>query len=464
METNTAGEWLPPGRARGKTVQEQLDEEEVEVPWVLRQERYQFLGTQPLSRERYYSRDWLAEEYEKVWKKTWQLACFEQDIPEVGDHVVYDIMDSSFIVVRTAPDEIKAYYNSCLHRGRQLRSTGGRVPQLRCPYHGIAWNLDGTLKEVPAPFAWDFPKIDPGSFCLPEARIETWDGLVFLNMDESAEPLSDFLGELVGHFERWPFKNRWKSAHVAKVVPSNWKAAAEAFMESYHVLATHPQTLAGGDGSNCEYDIYENFNRMILAPPIPNPNIPAEITEQDVMDEVFYNRQWVTEEEHTGSAPVEVPMGMTARQVMAEARRKQFSDEGIDGADWTIMELAGTVQYWLFPNIFPWAGSIFYRFRPNGWDPDTAIMEVIMLMRWPEGKKRPPAAKVHWLTADQDWTAAPELGDVTAVLNQDMANLICVQRGVKNAKEGTGLTLANYEDNRIRHMHQCIDRWMGRES
>ena len=97
-----------------------------------------------VSIERYFSKDWHDREVEKIWRKTWQLACRVEDIPELGDHVLYEIVHDSLIVTRTAPGEIRAYVNSCLHRGTMLRTEGGCVKQFRCPFHGWTWNVDGT--------------------------------------------------------------------------------------------------------------------------------------------------------------------------------------------------------------------------------------------------------------------------------------------------------------------------------
>ena len=78
-----------------------------------------------------------------MWSHTWQMACRVEQIPNVGDHVVYEVADKSLIVMRSAPTEIKAFFNVCLHRGRILRETGGHVSNLRCKFHGFTWRLDG---------------------------------------------------------------------------------------------------------------------------------------------------------------------------------------------------------------------------------------------------------------------------------------------------------------------------------
>jgi nitrite reductase/ring-hydroxylating ferredoxin subunit len=468
-------EAVAPGMARpkGPSIQELLDEETVEVPWVLRQERYEFLGDEDLAAERYFSQEWADREAEKLWSKVWQVACFEQDIPNVGDHIVYDIVDWSFIVVRTAPDRIQAFFNACLHRGRQLRtndSAPATVPEFRCPFHGFTWNIDGTLKEIPASISFDFPHVDPAKFSLPEVRCESWDGIVFINMDSNADPLADFIGDLAKHFERWPFKDRWKAVHVAKPIRANWKVTLEAFIESMHVIATHPQMnagLLGGDGSNAEYDIYENFSRSIMAPPMPNPNLPYEVSEQDLVDEMFFRGGVQTEAGYEAPTErIELPEGMTTRKLMAEQARSGMSMGGAvakNPALMTDVELTSAIWYSVFPNWFPWSGPIFYRFRPYGRDPNMSIMECAFMVALPEGTERPPAATIHWLGVDDDWTEAPELGQLAEIFNQDTANIPYVQKGLRSLARGKpskGVTLANYQDIRIRHFHRLLDKYL----
>ncbi len=104
-------------------------------------------------------------EIERVWSRVWQMACREEQLAAVGDSIVYEIGDASLIVIRTTETEIHAFHNSCLHRGTQLRTKPGHVRQLRCPFHGFTWNIDGSLREIPC--AWDFPDLDPASYRPP---------------------------------------------------------------------------------------------------------------------------------------------------------------------------------------------------------------------------------------------------------------------------------------------------------
>src|SRR5271169_2911013 len=73
--------------------------------------------------EAYISEEYARQEREKLWRKVWLQAGRVEEIPEVGNYLTYDILDDSFVVVRTAPDKISAYYNVCPHRGRRLVDT-----------------------------------------------------------------------------------------------------------------------------------------------------------------------------------------------------------------------------------------------------------------------------------------------------------------------------------------------------
>ena len=145
MSSNTSSERPQP------SLQDILASDVIPPPEHMRQESHVDFGNGDISIDRYISKAYHDMEVEKVWRKTWQWACRLEDIPNVGDHVVYEIVNDSLIVVRTGPNpqDIRAYINACLHRGTQLRTEGGCVKQFRCPFHGFTWGLDGCLKHVP---------------------------------------------------------------------------------------------------------------------------------------------------------------------------------------------------------------------------------------------------------------------------------------------------------------------------
>ena len=438
------------------TYQQLLDTDTHEVPDVLRWFSPISPSVADVPIERYTSAAFHEIEVEKVWKRVWQMACREEDIPEVGDHINYDIVGLSILVVRSAPDEISAFHNVCPHRGRILKEAPGRDTELRCAFHGFAWELDGCLKQVPC--QWDFPRLVPEEWSLPEVRVGIWGGFVFVNLDPDCEPLEAHLGDLSDHFDRWPLEDRYKEAHVAKVMDCNWKVAQEAFMEAFHVVATHPQLLPSMGDANSQYDVFGNFCRAITPNGTPSPHLTWEPSEQDMLDAM-------TDRNLDEDPRAIVPEGETARHLAAEAARDRLRPAIGDRADELAdAELTESIYYTVFPNFHPWGAynRITYRFRPYGNDHRRSIMECMFLSPFP-GDERPPAAPIHWLTDDEDWTAAPELGMLARVFNQDVYNLPEVQRGLEAlAMTKPGVTFADYQETKPRHFHQLLDAWLER--
>jgi phenylpropionate dioxygenase-like ring-hydroxylating dioxygenase large terminal subunit len=449
-----------PGLARspGVSVQALLQQEQRPVPVALREVAYDYLGSEDIAKERYYSREFHQLEVERMWSKVWQMACREEEIPNVGDHIIYDIANYSLIVVRTGEHEIKAYHNACLHRGRMLREAGGNVSQFQCPFHGFTWRLDGALKWIPC--RWDFPHIKDKDFSLPEAKVGTWGGFVFVNLDPQCRSLQDYLSDLPAHFIQWDFEHRYKLAHVAKVVAMNWKVGVEAFIESLHVLATHPAIMPSTADTNTQYDVRKakpHYNRMITAMASPSPHLEGRVTEQAIWDAV---------KGQVGASrmDVQLPEGLTAREFAADIMRARMHKmtNGVDFSDATDSEMLDAIQYYVFPNFFPWGGygpNIIYRFRPHNNDPEQALMEVMFLAPVPKDKPRPTPAPMHLLGPDEKWADARELGLLGAVFDQDMSNMPFVQKGLRAAYK-PGLTLANYQESRIRHLHRTLDMYI----
>ena len=209
-------------RSAGTPYREILDADTHPVRDVLYAESPLEPGPTKVPAEVYFSREIHEQEIENIWKKTWQLACHEDEMREIGDYVVYDIASLSFLVVKVAEDSFKAYYNVCLHRGRQLCDRDGKkAHNFRCSFHGWAWNLDGSLLEVPC--QWDFPTVNPDEYSLPEVQVGRWGGFIFINPDPDAVSLEEHIGNLSDHFTLLPHDKRYKSAHVARVLRCNWK-------------------------------------------------------------------------------------------------------------------------------------------------------------------------------------------------------------------------------------------------
>lgn len=457
-------------RGAGRSYQEVLADDKIEASAGFREKPEMELGSADVSNDRYISQEWHNKEVDKVWRKTWQVACREEQIPDVGDYVVYDIVDDSLIVVRTAEDEIRAYYNACLHRGNALCLDKGHADKFRCPYHGFTWGLGGDLRYIPS--QWDFKHVDKKEFSLPEAKVDIWGGFVFVNLDPDCGSLTDYLEILPAHLDEFEFEKRYIAVHVTMVAPCNWKVAQETFIEGYHVAETHYDKDANGnvdpDGIAAytndvmmQYDVWpesQHVTRMILAGGVPSEYVAHhERSEQHIIDQMLYRLP--------GDARPIVGPGQTARRVLADHNRKALSAAyGVDLSKATDSNMMDQCEYTLFPNFTFWPtlfAPLLYRFRPHGHNPDESIFEVYMLHPIPEDGRAYETAKEIRMEPGQLWSTIPELGAYGPILDQDTPNMIRMTKGLKTTRK-RGATFANYQENRIRHFHQTLDEYMGK--
>lgn len=443
-----------PARSPGLSYQDLLDADTHPVPDVLRWESPPDFGDRDVSIDRYVTREWHELERERLWKRVWQFACRAEQIPEVGDHVVYEIAGLSYVVVRQHDGSIKAFPNACLHRGRQLKDYDGHASELRCPFHGFCWKLDGSLSDVPA--GWDFPHVEERrdqDFALPECRVGVWAGFVFINPDADCESFDDFVAGLDEHFGIWDLENRYIEAHVTKIIEANWKIAQEAFCEAYHVNATHPQILYYLGDTNSQVDVWDNFSRVVTAGLTPSPLLWYDVSDDEMLRSMLDVRVDQVN-------PLSVPDGRTAREIGAASARERWRPVVGDRVDsMSDAEMMDSIDYTVFPNFHPWGAfnRIVYRFRPNGNDHRSAIMEVMFLS--PFAGERPRPATRRDLGIDEPWTTAPELGMLAKVFDQDVFNMSKVQRGLETTAK-PGVTLSLYQEGKVRWLHDRLDRWM----
>jgi hypothetical protein len=337
--------------------------------------------------------------------------------------------------------------------------TDGCAEEFKCSFHGWTWTLDGSLKQ--ALCDWDFPHVKAEEFALPQARVELLAGFVFINMDENAPSLAEYLGaEFLSHINQWGLEDRYTYCHVSKSLPANWKLSMAAFMEAYHVLDTHPQVAPSNADANSQYDFYgEHVDRFISSLGVVSPHLKGQYTEQDILDQFTLGDSSVA-----GDVPRKLEEGETARQRMADIIREAFETQSnTDLSGVSDSELLDCFSYTLFPNTFLFPGislPMVYRFRP---DPDNhrrTIYEVFFLRPVPQGGERPDPAETVYLNDDQSFTEAegmdPGFG---AILDQDTENLILQQAGLE-ASAKAGITLGNYQEIRIRHFERAVDKYV----
>jgi phenylpropionate dioxygenase-like ring-hydroxylating dioxygenase large terminal subunit len=208
-------------------------------------------------------------EQQSIFGRTWQFLAHESELKEPGDYVTRWMVNDPIIVVKGRDGEIKAYLNSCAHRGVHLCTADrGNKKTFTCPYHGWSYNLDGDLIGIVAGNKVYGEEMEKGDWGLREIpQIASYQGMIFGNLDKNAMSLEDYLGEMKWYFDLMLGRSdggmevrglpqRW----VAK---ANWKATAENFAaDPYHVQTTHRSTVEMGISP--EDPLYAGYGHQVV--------------------------------------------------------------------------------------------------------------------------------------------------------------------------------------------------------
>lgn len=446
----------------GPSYRDIIDRDSTPVSSVLARKANPAQPTTDIPFEHYISQDFFNIEMEKVWSKVWQIACRTENLREVGDYFVYDIGRYSILIVRAGDDEIKAFHNSCMHRGTKLKpsASNGFADEIQCPFHGWTYQLDGTLDEVPC--SWEFPHLDYGANHLAEVQVDVWNSFVFINMDPEAMSLLDYLEVLPEHFENWSYEGWYTFAHTQKELACNYKVAHEGFMEAYHTPIVHPEmTQVVGDW-NMQHDIFgDHVSRDLCPMGVSSPSKNWDLSEQELLDRARPGDPGKTGEE---AARPQVTEGKTARIVMADLAREAFAENfDIDLSALSDAEIIDSLKYNIFPNLMM-SGSPTMRaitlFKPNGMDPDRCIMERFMFRPIPQGEEPPEPPEPVRIKEDESWGLDPTISEFQAnVLDQDTSIMRWQQEGMHASSKGAE-SLSNYQESRIRRMHETLEKYV----
>ncbi|WP_022982523.1 SRPBCC family protein [Ideonella sp. B508-1] len=425
--------------------------------------------------EHYTSREYLQREKRQLWPKVWQLACRLEEIPFVGDYVTYDILDESIIVVRQDADTIRAYHNVCPHRGRRLTEGCGTAARLQCKFHGWQWNLDGKVIRIIDRDDWaGCPDNGDEDFTLPEIKVSTWAGFVFVNFDPDCEPLETHLAPVPEYTNCYEFEKMRYRWYKSVRLPCNWKVALEAFNEGYHVFGTHPQLLdTQGDDTTRSFTFgkhgmfgYPTATRLTGAPsprtgrPVPDDVRPGIVKFFTDLEEQLAAITTASDAEASKRILTECPPDMPHLQLLMKAGQFQAEAAIAAGAGYPNITpeqvyKAGT-DWHVFPNmVFLMSpnGMLFYRARPDGDDPDSCFYDIGSLVRYAPGAEPPLKREVYWGKEDWKTDTVERFG---LILSQDFANMVEVQRGMKSSAF-KGARTNPLQESVISNFHAVLD-------
>lgn len=201
-----------------------------------------------------------------LWRKAWLFAAHLDEIPEPGSFVTWENTGEPVVIVHDRDGNINAFYNTCSHRGAPVvTESSGRRPTLTCKYHGWSYGLNGELLSIRD--AEDFRDLDLSCRGLKRIRCERFGNLIYINFDQQAMSLLEWLGPVADEWAEFQFEHcRLVSKHSFDL-NCNWKIAMEANTEVYHVPNIHPTTVAPVlDHRRNVNSFYANGHGRMVAP------------------------------------------------------------------------------------------------------------------------------------------------------------------------------------------------------
>lgn len=191
--------------------------------------------------EFYVSDELYTREQAAVFRIGWVGVGRHDRWPDIGDYSAIELGGVALVVVRDDDGSLRAYANSCRHRGAQVMVGEGSCARMRCPFHSWTYALDGRLVGAPnMGRTEDFDKADHGLF---EFALAERFGFVFVSFEKDPEPIDKWLGDFADFHSPWPVEELVSTRRREFVVDCNWKAFAEVFNEYYHLPFVHPGSI-----------------------------------------------------------------------------------------------------------------------------------------------------------------------------------------------------------------------------
>jgi Rieske 2Fe-2S family protein len=219
-----------------------------------------------LERDFYTSPDDYQIDLELIWYRDWLFVGHDCEVPNPGNYLTVQIGEYPVIVVRDRDGNLRAYHNSCRHRGSRICSEEhGTAARLVCPYHQWTYSLDGRLLA-----ARDMgDTFDKSQYGLKPVHCASVGGYIWVCVAKVAPDFEPVRKQLEPYFLPHKLQDARVAFECTIVENANWKLVWENNRECYHCAANHPElirtfpedpTITGVDGGFSNPRIVEKWN------------------------------------------------------------------------------------------------------------------------------------------------------------------------------------------------------------
>ena len=215
-----------------------------------------------LPRGLYVSDEAFAFDTQVMLKSVWLYTCTVAHVKNAGDYFVFELAGNSIIILRGRDNEVRAFWNSCRHRGAKIcLEQSGRAPRLMCPYHQWTYGLDGKLLAARS-MAEDFDKADHS---LNPVALENVGGLIFICLSDNPPPIDRVKADIADQIAVYDLEKLKVAVQDDYIEDANWKLVMENNRECYHCDVGHPELISvlgtTGFGKDAPADDYLETKR-----------------------------------------------------------------------------------------------------------------------------------------------------------------------------------------------------------
>lgn len=203
--------------------------------------RRPLLDAETLPPQCYTSREFYEREVSEIFMKCWNVIGREDFVSQPGDYFAFKLVNVPAFVLRGDDGRLRAFINTCRHRGARLLEGSGNVRSIACPYHAWTYDLRGRL--IGPNGMSDTRNYSPAEFSLLEIQVDTWEGFLFVNFDPKAGSLKEYLGGIDEYTRSYGLASMVSRKRLDFRLRANWKNYVENSQEVFHLPTIHRNTF-----------------------------------------------------------------------------------------------------------------------------------------------------------------------------------------------------------------------------